>query len=113
MTPSLILLGDKSLSDNSLFLNNVRLSFGLPKQKPYVLMTGFANMPQPIASLFTPTMPVIEPPNGSNADGSAVVGERPQALAADQRSSAVHRGAVPRARRRQRRPGFLRHVPVD
>jgi hypothetical protein len=34
-----------------------------------VLAIGFAPFPKPIQSLFTPVIPVREPPNGSRAEG--------------------------------------------
>ncbi len=69
MTPSIILLGDSIFEFLSFVLYRGFVSKGLAKQKPYRLATGFAPNPKPIASLFTPTIPVIAPPKGSNALG--------------------------------------------
>jgi hypothetical protein len=42
---------------------------GSAKQKTSVLKMSFAPRPVPNGSRFTPTMPVIAPPNGSSAEG--------------------------------------------
>ena len=46
---------------------------GGPKQKTSVLAIGLAPRPVPIMSRFTPTIPVIAPPNGSKALGELCV----------------------------------------
>jgi len=68
-TPSEMRRGDSIFvfSFESLYIGS--LSSGSAKQYPYLFTIGFAPSPKPIVSRFTPTIPVIAPPNGSRAEG--------------------------------------------
>src|SRR3989344_425467 len=69
MTPSIMRRGDSICCVRCSPLYNESVLFGSAKQKAYRLITGLAPSPKPMVSRFTPTIPVIAPPKGSNADG--------------------------------------------